>query len=380
LASLARSFSALLTADRGYDPHSLLTARLPLSQAATFQQKSAFLETVRTRMAATPGVTDVAFGNALPFVTSGGFRGFDIPSPRGDGTQVQMQTMVRSVSPSFFRAMRLRLAAGRLIDDTDVAGTRGVVVVNRSFASRYLGPTPVGTIMALGVDGTKNWEVVGVVDDMRQGGLQGRPPSRFGGVDDPAQPELFFAAAQSKQQLQELFFVVRTTGDPAALAPALRTVVREGDPTVALDSVMSMDERVQASLARPRIYVVLLTAFAGCALVIAMVGLFGVLSYTTARRTREIGVRTALGARPRDVAGLVIRQALTVSLAGTVLGLLIAYVVARSISSLLYGVTTTDVVSFAAPPMLLIATSLAACAIPARRAARVDPIIAMKSE
>jgi ABC-type antimicrobial peptide transport system permease subunit len=111
-----------------------------------------------------------------------------------------------------------------------------------------------------------------------------------------------------------------------------------------------------------------------------MVGLFGVLSYTTARRTREIGVRTALGARPRDVAGLVIRQALTVSLAGTVLGLLIAYVVARSISSLLYGVTTTDVVSFAAPPMLLIATSLAACAIPARRAARVDPIIAMKSE
>jgi predicted permease len=377
---LARSLFALTTADRGYDPHNLLTARLPLSRPATFQDKAAMLEAIRSRMAALPGVTDVAYGNALPFVTSGGFHGFNIDSPRRDGTKVQMQTIVRSVSPSYFRALRIRLVAGRLLDDADLATTRGVVVVNRSFATRYLGTSPVGTIMSLGIHGKKDWEVVGVVDDMSQGGLSGRPPSRFGGIGESPQPEMFFTSAQVTQTVQEMVLVIRTAGDPVQLTPALRTAVREADASVALDSIMTMDERVRASLARPRVYVVLLTAFAACALVIAMVGLFGVLSYTTARRTREIGVRTALGARSRDVAGLVVRQALVVSTAGAAIGLALAYLLARSISSLLYGVAATDLVSFTAAPALLVAASLAACAIPARRAARVDPLIAMKSE
>jgi len=239
---------------------------------------------------------------------------------------------------------------------------------------------PVGTLIALNVGGQRDWEVVGVVEDMQQGGMLGRPPARFGGICEPRQPEIFFAAPQWGTPLQELILAVRTSGDPAALAPSLRAVVREADPTVALDSVMTMDERVGASLARPRVYAVLLAAFAACALVIATVGLFGVLSYTTSRRTREIGVRTALGARPRDVATLVMRQAIGVTVAGAAAGVLLAFVFASSISTLLYGVSTSDPVSFTVAPVVLIVAALIACAIPARRAARLDPVTALRTE
>jgi len=377
---LVRSFSALTRADRGYDPHNLVTARVSMPRAVTFQQKSRLTDAVRDRLGALPGVTEVGFGNALPFVTSGGFRGFNIPSPTHSAGNVQIQTIVRAVSPSFFKALRLRVLAGRALDDTDTATARPTIVVNRSFASQYLGATPVGTSIALNVGGHRDWEVVGVVEDMLQGGLLGRPPTRFGGIGEPLQPELFFAAAQWTTPLQELMLVARTSGDPAALTPTLRAVVREADPTVALDSVMTMDERVGASLARPRIYAVLLAAFAACALVIATVGLFGVLSYTTSRRTREIGVRTALGARPRDVATLVMREALGVAVAGAAAGVLLAFVLASSISTLLYGVSTSDPVSFTVAPAVLIVAALAACAIPARRAARLDPVKALRME
>ena len=167
-----------------------------MPRAMTFQQKSRLTDAIRDRIGALPGVTEVGFGNALPFVTSGGFRGFDIPSPTRSAGNVQIQTIVRAVSPSFFRALRLRVLAGRALDDTDTATARPTIVVNRSFASQYLGPTPVGTSIALNVAGHRDWEVVGVVEEMQQGGLLGRPPARFGGIGDPLQPELFFAAAQ----------------------------------------------------------------------------------------------------------------------------------------------------------------------------------------
>ena len=376
---LGRSFVALLAADRGYDPHNVLTARLPLPRQSTFQQRAALLDAMRERMAAMPGVTDVAFGNALPFVTTGGFHAFNIPSPTGSGEQVQISTIVRAVSPSYFDALRLRLVAGRRLDGTDAATARPVVVVNRTFARQYLGPNPVGTMVALGLYDHRDWEVVGVVDDMRQGGMSGRPQARFGGMGEPALPEMFFAAAQWPGQISELILVVRTTGDPAPLAPALGSILHDEEPSLALDSVMTMDARVVESLSRPRIYALVLGSFAACALAIAMVGLFGVLSYTTAIRTREIGIRAALGARPLDVAALVVRQAAAVAVGGGAAGVALAWVAARSISTLLYGVSSTDPLSFTIAPALLVLTSLVACAAPARRAARVDPVIAMRS-
>ncbi len=375
---LGRSFVALLAADRGYDPHNVLTARIPLPRPSTFGERADLLDRIRERLLMVPGVTNVAFGNALPFVTSGGFRGFNFPSPTRPGETIDVSSMVRVVSPGYFAALRLRTLAGRALDDTDTSTSRPVVVVNRTFASTYLGPDPLGARLALRLGSHREWEVVGVVDDMRQGGMIGRPPAPFGGVGDPPLAEFFFATRQWPAQVSELILAVRTTGDPTPLTPTLGAILRQEDAALALDSVMTMDGRVVESLARPRIYAVLLAAFALCSVTIAMVGLFGILAYTTARRTREIGIRAALGARPRDVAGLVIRQALTVAAGGASAGVALAFMGGRLMSTLLYGVSSADPVSFTAAPALLIATSLVACAIPARRAARVDPLVALR--
>jgi predicted permease len=377
---LARSFVALLDADRGYDPHGLLTAVLPLPRQSTFEQRAPMMADLEARLSAMPGVTHVAFGNALPFVTTGGFRGVDVPSPSKPGTRIQLQSIVRAVTPAYFGALRLRLAAGRTLDETDSGISRRVIVVNRSFAREYLGPEPVGKLVALGIGDTRDWEVVGVVDDMRQGSITGTPPAAFGGLDAAPQPEAFFASTQWRGPIEQLIVLVRTTSDPTALAPAVRETLHERDPSLPIDSLMTMDDRVWESLARPRTYAMVLSVFAACALTIAAAGLFGVLSYTTARRTREIGVRSALGASPADIVRLVLREGLAVTLSGIGIGLLLAAVLARSMSTVVYGISTRDLVSFAVPPLLLLLAALAACAAPALRAGRIDPMAALRSD
>jgi ABC-type antimicrobial peptide transport system permease subunit len=174
-------------------------------------------------------------------------------------------------------------------------------------------------------------------------------------------------------------FVIRTREDPAPYVATLRALVSEQDPSLALDSVMTMEDRVMTSLARPRTYAVLLGVFAVLAAAIAGVGLFGVLAYSVAQRTREIGVRTALGARPGDIAALVLRQAFVMTLGGLAAGMWVAFAVGRSLSKFLYGVTGHDTITFVAVPGVLIALAAIACVIPARRAARVDPLRALRS-
>jgi ABC-type antimicrobial peptide transport system permease subunit len=173
--------------------------------------------------------------------------------------------------------------------------------------------------------------------------------------------------------------VVRTASDPTAFAPALRRIVREAEPAVALDSVMTMDDRVLTNLARPRLYAVVLVVFGACAVAIAGVGLFGVLAYSVAQREREIGVRSALGARPADIVLLVVRQAGAIAVVATTIGLWLAYGAARSLSGFLFGVGPHDPVSFALVGAVVIAVSAVACVVPARRAARVDPLRVLRS-
>ncbi len=168
--------------------------------------------------------------------------------------------------------------------------------------------------------------------------------------------------------------MIRAAGDPTRLVPIVRSIVREQDPSLALESVMTMEERVMGSLARPRLYAVLLGGFAAFALAVAAVGLFGVLSYGVQLRTREIGVRTALGATPSAIAGLVLRQALGVTTSGLVVGLAASAALARYVSRLLYGVSPYDLASFVGVPLLILAVAVLACLVPARRAARVDPV------
>jgi putative ABC transport system permease protein len=376
-ALLARSFAALLNADRGFDPHDVLTAHVTM-KSRPFASQSAGLERIQQRLQALPGVAQVGFGDALPFVTTGGFRGFTLPSPKDPATKIQAQSIMRTVSPEYFPAMGLRLVAGRALDGTDSSSSRPVVVVNRTFAAQYLGERPLGTVLSIPIGAYKDWEVVGIVDDLRQGGLSGVAPAAFGGVADPPQAEMFFTYRQWTGTIAELAYVIRTNANPAAVAPTLRGILREEDPSLAIDSVMTMEDRVMQSLARPRTYAVLLGGFASFAMIIAAVGLFGVLSYMAAQRTREIGIRTALGAQPRDIVRLVTRETAAILVAGLGIGLTGAFLLAGSLTPMLYGVSTHDTRTFIVVPVVLTVVVAIACAIPARRAARVNPLTALR--
>jgi len=372
-ALLGRSFLALLNADRGYDPRNLLTARLPLPADYSLGRRNELLDAIVGRMRAMPNVSAVGFGNALPFVTTGGFRGFRMRPPIDPANEVDVHAITRVVSPGYFQALSLRVIAGRALSDADTMTSQESVVVNRSFAARYLGAHPVGLqVPNLGMcrGDDDRWEVVGVVEDMKQNG-----------VADPPEAEIFMPYGQvgCPAAVSTPVIVVRTVDDPLGYAAVLRGVLREQAPSLALDSVMTMEERVMSSLERPRFYAVLLGGFAGFAVLIAGVGLFGVLSYSVAQRSREIGVRTALGARPGDIARLVVRQAFMMTAAGLAAGLWAAFALVQYLSTFLYGVTTHDAASFVIVPLVLAVVAAIACLVPARRAARMDPLKALRT-
>ena len=370
---LGRSFVALINADRGYDPSNLLTARLSLPAAYSMERRVQVLEGIAGRLRGVAGVRDVAYGNALPLLTAGGFRAFKMRPPSDPSTEVDVNAIERVVSPGYFGALGLRLSAGRTLSDTDTMTAPPVIVVNRSFAARYLGASPLGAMVPnLGMcrGNGDRWQVVGVVEDMRQGS-----------VTDTPQAELFLPFRQTgcTSAAADPIVIVRSSGDPVPYASILRDLVKQEAPALALDSVMTMDDRVMTSLARPRTYALLLAGFAAFALAIAGVGLFGVLSYSVAQRTREIGVRTALGAQARDIVRLILREGLGMTALGVVTGLLMSAAAARSLSTFLFGVTAFDATSFLVVPLVLAVVAVAACLAPARRAARVDPLQALRA-
>ena len=277
-ALLGRSFVALMHADRGYDPSNLLTARLDLPQRTDGPTHARIADAVIERMRAIPGVTLAAAGNALPFMSLGTALGTELPSPSNPAIKLQVHANIRLVSPGYISAMRLPLLQGRFLNESDGAAS-AAAVVSRSFAQHYLGDDPIGKHipMAVANGGRQDWEVVGVVGDIRQAS-----------VTDPQTPDAYVSYRQSNGWIRgSIYFVVRTSGDPSAQIVALRTAVREQDPTLALDSIMTMEDRVATSLAKPRLYATLLIGFAVAALAIAGVGLFGVLSYAVAQRARE---------------------------------------------------------------------------------------------
>jgi hypothetical protein len=305
-------------------------------------------------------------------LSAGGFRAFKMRPPTAPSTEIEVNAIERVVSPSYFAALDIRLTAGRALNDADTMTSPQVIVVNRSFAARYLGATPIGAIVPnLGMCRGDNdrWQVVGVVDDVQQSA-----------VSDPAQPELFIPFRQNgcPTAIPQPIVVIRTAGDPTAYVATLRSLLRAEAPSLALDSVMTMDERVMTMLAKPRLYAVVLVGFGVFALAIAGVGLYGVLSYSVAQRAREIGVRTALGAQPADIVALVLGQVAVIASAGIGVGVWVAFAVSRSLTTVLYGVNPHDAASFVAVPLLLVVVTAVACVVPARRAARVDPLKALR--
>jgi putative ABC transport system permease protein len=377
---LTRSFVAMVRADRGYDPVNVLTARLPMPPGYPADRRGQLLETLVERLRAAPGVTHAAYSSGLPLVSAGGFSAFNMRSPRNPAVEVEVQATQRLVSPDYFAVMRLRLVEGRTLSETDTAATPPAVVVNRTFARQYLGDRPIGVRIpqrgprAGGVrfsDKDTEFEVVGVVDDMRQDTLGA-----------PLQPEIFASLTQvlpSSIRDFDPILVVRTTTNPATYVSTLRSLVHEQAPTLALDSVMTMEERVMTSLEKPRLYAVVLAWFGTFALIVAGVGLFGVLSFSVAQRTREIGVRSALGAQAHDIVALVLRQALWIVGIGMLVGLGAALAGVRLLAAFLYGMSPHDALTFVAVPIVIVAIAAIACLVPARRAAKVDPLTALRA-
>ena len=377
---LTRSFVAMLHAERGYDPVNVLTARLPLPPGFPAERRHQLLETLVERLRAVPGVTHAAYSTGLPLVTAGGFVAFNMRSPRDPDVEIEVQARLRLVSADYFAAMRLRLLEGRTLSAVDMAATTPAVVVNRTFARQYIGDAPVGVRIPLRgpragglrfANEQADAEIVGVVGDMRQDS-----------VDGAVQPEIFASLTQilpSGVRSFDPFLIIRTTADPTTYVPALRGLVHEQAPTLALDSVMTMEDRVMTSLEKPRLYAVVLAWFGVFALLVAGVGLFGVLSFSVAQRTREIGVRSALGAQAPDIVRLVLGQALWIIGIGMMVGFGAALAGVRLLSAFLYGISPHDAVTFVFVSIVIITTAAIACLVPARRAAKVDPLIALRA-
>jgi putative ABC transport system permease protein len=351
----------------------VLTAsiNLPRQKYAKPEQRVAFFDQLLKNLAGLPGVNAAGAVSLLPFGGTNSGTNIHVegrPEPRPQDAPV---VWFRSAHSSYFRAMQIPLRRGRLFTDFDRGSAPAVVVVNEAMA-RLFWPNedPIGKRLAMGLRHGANqpWmTVVGLVGDVRHMELSQRP-----------QPEMFFP--HSQQPGPGMTVTVRTTGDPLHFAPVLRGAVRSLDREQPTARVASMEQRLSDSLANRRLAMLLLAIFAGVAMVLAAVGIYGVISFSVTRRTHEIGVRMALGAARRDVLWMVVRQGMELALAGLVAGLLAAFYLTRLMRSMLYGVAASDPVVFSGVALLLGMIALLACYVPARRATKVEPVIALRYE
>jgi putative ABC transport system permease protein len=370
---LSRSFLAMMHADRGYDLTNLLTVRV-LTPPVLFspERRLEILDGTLERAKALPGVSQIAYTDTLPLNSGETLTGFTMRSPRPPvGAEIRVNAVRRMVSADYFRALGVAPVAGRVFNSADGRNTSKSVVVNNSFAKKYLSDQAVGDRISNFAEGDGvEYEVIGVIPDVMQLGLH-----------DPVQPEIYSLVQQmpmSKMSTQQNF-ILKISGNSRALIDPLRDLLREQDSSLVIDSVLTMENRLSTSLARPRLYAILLSTFASSALIIAATGLFGLLSYNVTQRTREFAVRTALGATPGNVIGLVLKEGLGFALAGIVTGVAISFLFIRYLSSLLYGVSANDSTSIAAVCITVAVLAIISSIIPAIRAVRIDPIESLKS-
>jgi len=382
-----RSFVALRAIDPGFDPHGVLSAEISLKGTAEAAPGSrlTFYTTALERVRQLPRVESASLINHVPI--AGDIWGLQFivdGRPRPQPGDVP-RAAYRSVFPGYFQTMRLPILRGRDVTEADRLGAPMVVVVNDFLARRYWpNEDAIGKRIALDPGtGQPQWmTVVGVVKN----GVQADWAS-------PASEEVFLPYLQDRQYLESdgghvayMTLVARASCptssrcNPAALAPAVRDVIGSLDRAVPVTGVQTMDDVVSGANARPRFTLVLLATFAAVALVLAAVGIYGVISYAVSRRTHEIGVRMALGATPRNVVRLIIGQGMRVVMAGVVAGLIGALLVTRLMTNVVYGVRVTDPLTYGAVALLLTVVALLASYIPARRATRIDPLTSMRSD
>ena len=361
---LGTSFVSLLAADRGFQPAGVLTVSLPMPDSIQPARRQAIVESAFDRLQKVPGVVAVGVTSNPPFSGATAVRVFTMPARDRAGDRF-VQTGYQIVSPRYLAALGLRLVDGRWLDDGDTSTSQHVAIVNQSFVRAYLGSAPLGQGLPMGEHGD-SWTVVGVIDDPRAADAA------------PTGPELYVSYRQAGSVGSQPALVIRTAGDPMSYAPLARTLVRELQPDLAIGSIMTLDERLNAILANRRLYAIVLLGLAALSLAIAGVGLFGVLASGVAERTREIAVRAALGATPASLIRLVVRQALLVSAIGLAVGSAAALALARTARAMLYGVGPDDLRVYAVSAGCILCVAALAAIVPARRAATHDPLTLLK--
>lgn len=372
---LIRSFVRLQNVDVGFNPQGLLTMRVEMSEgkAQETERRVSFYQAVLERVQALPGVEAVGIANAAPIITPGMRAGIVLEDKPDAPPGQPYLANNRVVSPDYFRTLGIPLFKGRLLSAQDNAQAPAAVLINQAMARRYWNDEdPVGKRFKLGARATNTpWlTVTGVVGDIRQAGLDNAP---F--------PEFYtpFTQGHARWAVPRVLFV-RTAGDPLSLVAAVKDQIWAIDKDQPIWAVRTMEEHVERWLGPRRFNLWLLGVFATLALVLASVGIYGVISYAVSQRTREIGVRVALGATQRDIVKLIVGHGLTLTLCGVAVGLIGAVFLTRWLATLLFEVSTTDPLTFAVIPALLTAVALLACWIPARRATKVDPLTALRQE
>jgi putative ABC transport system permease protein len=365
---LINSFVRLQQVSPGFDETRLLTARIDIPNPyAQPEKKQQFFEQLQQRIAGLPGVEAVGLVTELPLANQSANFKFRIEGRPEPAPGQSPDADIRAVNHDYFRAMRIPLLKGRYFTEAEVRDNAKVVLISEELARLYFaGENPVGQRIHRGSFGEAPYEeIIGVVGDIRHRGL-----------DSVLRQTLY----SPYLGLGFTNLVIRTTNDPLSLAAAVRREVAAIDPNQPVANIKTMERWISESVAQPRFRTLLFGMFSGAALLLAMVGIYGVMSYAVSQRVHELGVRMALGARAGDVLRLVIKQGMRLALAGAAIGLGAAFALTRLIKDLLFGVQATDPLTFATIAILLTGVALLACYLPARRATKVDPMVALRHE
>jgi putative ABC transport system permease protein len=364
-----RSFLHLMEVDPGFNPKNVLTmdVSLPDTKYPDDDKRTAFIQQAVENLKALPGVKSTAVVSTIPLGDNDLIYSLVVegrPTPQGQEPSANWY----AVSPDYFQTMRIPLVKGRLFTEHDDSAAQRVAVINESLARRiFPGEDPIGKQIRMGIDSKVVREIVGIVKDVKHYGLE-------------AKFTMQMYEPYRQQPMNTMVFLLRTDTDPASLASAARRVIFSLDKDQPVSQAITLEDLVAASASQRRFNTLLIGFFAVVALVLAAVGIYGVVAYSVAQRTHEIGVRMALGAQKRDVFSLILRQGMLLVVAGVALGLAGAMALTRLISQLLFGVSALDAATFVSTSLLLAAVALLACYLPARRAARVDPMVALHYE
>ena len=369
---LVKSFARLQQENPGFQPGGVITAmlQLPVAKYDQPEKLAGFHDAAIAALSALPGVTAAGATTTLPFSgnnSSGSYSSPDIVVPPGAPAP---HAQVRNVDPGYLRALGLTLLRGRWIANSDTASSQPVVVVDRLLADRYWpGQDAIGKrINRGGTDDSKSWVIVGVVAPVKVQNLE----------ENTTKETIYFPYAQQPEA--SFVLVVKTAGDPAAMAASVRAAVRSADPEQPVFDVKTMRQRMDDAAQPRRAPMILLSLFSGVALLLAALGVYGALAFSVAQRTSEFGIRLALGATAGDIARLVLRQGSFLVLVGVTAGLAGYLALSRIVAQLLYGVAATDPATLAIAPFVLALVAFAACLLPARRATKVDPMVALRAE